>query len=98
MQAHTAASKTELTAHEKFAEPRNVEVLSITPNRKELGKLFKKEAKAVGDALEALAEGGWWPCTVGWQQTVDSRGPRLRHTCRRAWAGERGARQCSRAL
>lgn len=32
------------------------------PNKKELGKLYKKDAKAIADALEAMSEcerGGW---------------------------------------
>jgi len=33
-----------------------VEVLTIIPNKKELGKLFKKDAKVISDALEALSE------------------------------------------
>ena len=60
-------SKVELTAFETFPEPRMVEELSIVPNKKELGKLFKKEAKAIGDTLEAMCEGARHetPCTGG---------------------------------
>ncbi|GAB4820588.1 hypothetical protein N2152v2_007634 [Parachlorella kessleri] len=57
LRAHTLMSKVELTAFETFSEPRMVEELSIVPNKKELGKLFKREAKAIGDALEAMCEG-----------------------------------------
>lgn len=56
-------SKVELSAYERFAEPKEVDVLSILPNKKELGKLFKKDAKAIADALEAMSEcerGGPW--------------------------------------
>lgn len=56
LRAHTAMSKTELTAYEKFPEPREVEVTTVTPNKKELGLAFKRDAKAVADALEALGE------------------------------------------
>lgn len=49
-------SKTELSAFEVFPEPRMVEELSIKPAMKELGKLFKREAKAVAEALEAMSE------------------------------------------
>ena len=67
-------SKVELSAYERFAEPKEVDVLAITPNRKELGKLFKKEAKAICDSLEALPECEWalglWGClgrtVAGW--------------------------------
>lgn len=55
-QAHSAMSKVELSAYERFAEPKEVDVLSILPNKKELGKLFKKDAKAIADALEAMSE------------------------------------------
>ncbi|WIA35437.1 hypothetical protein OEZ86_003878 [Tetradesmus obliquus] len=56
LRAHTTASKTELTAYEKFAEPREVDVLRVIPNKKEMGTAFKKDAKAVTEALEALPE------------------------------------------
>ncbi|GBF92515.1 hypothetical protein Rsub_04619 [Raphidocelis subcapitata] len=56
LRAHTAMSKTELNAYEKFTEPREVEVTTVTPNKKELGLGFKRDAKAVADALEALGE------------------------------------------
>ena len=52
-------SKVELSAYERFAEPQEVDVLTILPNKKELGKLFKKDAKAISDALEALPECEW---------------------------------------
>ena len=52
-------SKVELSAYEKFAEPREVEVLTITPNKRELGKLFKREAGAIASALEAMSECEW---------------------------------------
>lgn len=39
-----AASRlqTELTAYEKFSEPREVDVLRVVPNKKEMGLAFKK--------------------------------------------------------
>lgn len=55
-------SKVELTAFEAFPEPRMVEELSIAPNKKELGKLFKREAGAVAAALEAMCEGRCGRC------------------------------------
>jgi hypothetical protein len=45
-----------LTAYEKFPEPREVEELKVTANKKELGATFKKDAKAIAEALEALPE------------------------------------------
>ena len=49
-------SKVELSAYERFAETQEVEVVAIVPNKKELGRLFKKDAKPVCDALEAMSE------------------------------------------
>jgi hypothetical protein len=37
-----AAAQTELTAYEKFSEPREVDVLRVIPNKKEMGTAFKK--------------------------------------------------------
>lgn len=55
-QAHTSMSKIELAAFEKFPEPRMEEVLKVVPNNKELGAAFKKDQKAIKEALEALDE------------------------------------------
>jgi len=49
-------TQTELTAYEKFPEPREVEELKVTANKKELGVAFKKDAKVVAEALESLPE------------------------------------------
>eukprot|EP00271_Cylindrocystis_brebissonii_P010383 TRINITY_DN26558_c0_g1_i1.p1 TRINITY_DN26558_c0_g1~~TRINITY_DN26558_c0_g1_i1.p1 ORF type:complete len:717 (+),score=144.98 TRINITY_DN26558_c0_g1_i1:155-2305(+) len=56
LKAHSEKSKVELVAYEKFPEPREVEVLSIAPNKKELGKAFKKDQKIIAESLEALGE------------------------------------------
>jgi len=56
LRAHTSMSKVELTAYEKFPEPREVEVTRVIPNKQALGMAFKKEAKAVVEALEGLCE------------------------------------------
>lgn len=56
LNAHAGASKVDLTAYEQFSEPRMVEVMEIKPDKKSLGKDFKKDAKAIGAALEALGE------------------------------------------
>lgn len=45
--------------------PMQVEVLSIAPNKRELGKLFKKEAGAVAAALEGMCEGERTPYGTG---------------------------------
>lgn len=50
-------SKVEMNAFEKFPEVREVEVVSVVPNKKELGRLYKKDAAAVAAALEGLCEG-----------------------------------------
>jgi glycyl-tRNA synthetase len=54
LKAHSTKSGTELTAHERFAEPKMEEVLVVEPNKKDMGKAFKKDVKAVTDALAAL--------------------------------------------
>ncbi|KXZ46296.1 hypothetical protein GPECTOR_45g166 [Gonium pectorale] len=56
LQAHTAMSKIDLTAFDKYDTPRMVEVVKVVPNNKELGAVFKKDQKAVKEALEALDE------------------------------------------
>ena len=43
-----------LAAEKKLAEPRTVDVVEMVPNKGPLGKAFKKDAKAVTDALAAL--------------------------------------------
>ncbi|CAG9467587.1 unnamed protein product [Pedinophyceae sp. YPF-701] len=56
LSAHGAASKTDLTAYVAFEKPKMVEVTVVKPDKKALGKEFKKDAKAVQAALEALSE------------------------------------------
>ncbi|KAG8081797.1 hypothetical protein GUJ93_ZPchr0014g47593 [Zizania palustris] len=56
LRAHSDKSSVPLEAHEKFAEPREVEKLVITPSKKELGLAFKGNQKMVLEALEAMNE------------------------------------------
>ncbi|KAF7009014.1 hypothetical protein CFC21_023643 [Triticum aestivum] len=56
LRAHSDKSGVPLEAHEKFAEPREVEKLVITPSKKELGLAFKGSQKMVLEALEAMGE------------------------------------------
>ncbi|KAA0047646.1 hypothetical protein IC582_011156 [Cucumis melo] len=56
LHAHTEKSGVPLVAHEKFAEPREVEKLVIAPVKKELGLAFKGCQKNVVEALEAMKE------------------------------------------
>ncbi|KAL1820761.1 hypothetical protein ACET3Z_015630 [Daucus carota] len=56
LRAHMDKSGVPLVAHEKFAEPKEVEKLVITPNKKELGLAFKGKQKMVVEALEAMQE------------------------------------------
>ncbi|XP_046419532.1 glycine--tRNA ligase [Neodiprion pinetum] len=51
---HTKATGVRLIAEKKLAEPKVVDVVEAFPNKGVLGKAFKKEAKAVLDALAAL--------------------------------------------
>jgi len=57
LNAHAAKSKVDLSAYEKFAEPREVTELVVDSNKQLMGKELKKEAKAVTDALAAMCEG-----------------------------------------
>lgn len=56
LRAHTEKSGVALVAHEKFAEPKEVEKVVITPVKKELGLAFKGSQKMVVEALEAMDE------------------------------------------
>ncbi|KAK8693032.1 hypothetical protein V6N13_070631 [Hibiscus sabdariffa] len=56
LRAHTDKSGVPLVAHEKFAEPREVEKLVIAPVKKELGLAFKGDQRMVCEALEAMSE------------------------------------------
>ena len=85
-------SKVELSAYEKFAEPREVEVLTIVPNKRELGKQYKREAGAISAALEAMSEcerrggvGGWCRGKAGWGEALQPESnPPAPHTYARA--------------
>ncbi|KAL4854691.1 Glycine--tRNA ligase [Chlorella vulgaris] len=54
--AHATSSKVDMRAYEQFPEPRNVDVLTIVPNKKILGKVFTKHAQAVINALNTMSE------------------------------------------
>lgn len=54
VQAHIDHSGAELTAFEKFDEPREVEEEAVRPRFDSLGPLFKAKAKAVADAVSRL--------------------------------------------
>ncbi|KAJ4834808.1 hypothetical protein Tsubulata_013976 [Turnera subulata] len=56
LRAHSEKSGVSLVAHEKFAEPKEVEKLVISPVKKELGLAFKGSQKNVVEALEAMDE------------------------------------------
>ncbi|WVZ85415.1 hypothetical protein U9M48_032349 [Paspalum notatum var. saurae] len=53
LRAHSDKSGEKLEAHEKFAEPKEVEKLVITPSKKELGLAFKGNQRMVLESLEA---------------------------------------------
>lgn len=52
MQAHAAKSKQDMTAYEKYDQPKMKVV--VTPNKQVLGKTFKRQAKAVQEVLEQM--------------------------------------------
>ena len=49
-------SKTELVAHIKYDAPRVEDVVSVRPVKRTVGLAFKKEQKAVVEALEGLGD------------------------------------------
>ncbi|PRQ39756.1 putative glycine--tRNA ligase [Rosa chinensis] len=54
LKAHSGKSRFE--AHEQLSEPRDVEILVISPVKKQLGPAFGKKQKNVLEALEAMNE------------------------------------------
>jgi glycyl-tRNA synthetase len=53
---HSKATNTPMVATMKFDQPKEIEVAKLKFNRKALGMAFKKEARTVSSALDALAE------------------------------------------
>ncbi|XP_019870544.2 glycine--tRNA ligase [Aethina tumida] len=51
---HTNATGVRLAAEKKLAEPKVVDVVEAAPNKGPFGKTFKKDAKAITDALAKL--------------------------------------------
>ncbi|KAJ8946487.1 hypothetical protein NQ314_008881 [Rhamnusium bicolor] len=51
---HTQATGIRLAAEKKLTEPKVVDVVEATPNKGLLGKMFKKDAKTITDALSNL--------------------------------------------
>ncbi|GJW74621.1 glycine--tRNA ligase, mitochondrial 1-like protein, partial [Tanacetum coccineum] len=70
LRAHTDKSGVALVAQEKFAEPKEVEKLVITPNKKVLGLAFKGNGKMVIESLEAMNENE----AMGMKATLESNG------------------------
>jgi glycyl-tRNA synthetase len=54
LRSHMAQSQANLTVYMPFDEPIKQEKLVVKPDMKKLGPLFRKGAKAVADALQAL--------------------------------------------
>ena len=64
VQAHSEKSKQDLTAYEQFKDPQMVTVTTLMPNRKEIGKAFKKDAKVLAPRTHAaIAHGCEGACT-----------------------------------
>ena len=53
LQAHSEKSKQDLTAYEQFKDPQTVTVTTLTPNRKEIGKAFKKDGKVLARPVQS---------------------------------------------
>nr|GEW12286.1 glycine--tRNA ligase, mitochondrial 1-like [Tanacetum cinerariifolium] len=56
LRAHMDNTTAKLEAQEIYAEPKEVEELVVTPNKKELGLAFEGNQKMVIDSLEAMNE------------------------------------------
>ena len=57
LQAHAAKSKQDMSAYEPFPEgPRMADVLVVAADKREIGKTYKRDAKAITEALESLSE------------------------------------------
>lgn len=54
MTQHSKATGIRLAAEKKLAEPKTIDVVEAVPNKGVLGKHFKKDAKAITDALTNL--------------------------------------------
>lgn len=53
---HSQKTKTELVAARLLPEPRLVKFVKVTPNKKEIGKVFKQDSKPINDVLDEMVE------------------------------------------
>lgn len=53
---HSEVSKVELLAARQLKEPRQVKLVKISVNSKEVGKVFKQDAKIIKEKLEGAEE------------------------------------------
>ena len=53
---HAKRTKTELVAARLLPEPRQVKYVKVNANKKEIGKIFKQDSKAVNELLEESSE------------------------------------------
>jgi glycyl-tRNA synthetase len=53
---HAQRTKTELVAARLLKEPKQVKLIKVTLNKKELGKNYKQDTKAISDKVEELSE------------------------------------------
>lgn len=56
LDVHAKATNTPMVATMKFDTPKEVEIAKLKFDRKKIGMVFKKDARAVSSALDALAE------------------------------------------
>ena len=56
LDVHAKATNTPMVATQRFDEPKEIELAKLKFDRKALGMVFKKDARIVSSALEALAE------------------------------------------
>jgi glycyl-tRNA synthetase len=56
LSAHSARTKTELVAARILPEPKQVKLVKINVNKKEIGKVFKQDSKPINDVLDEFNE------------------------------------------
>jgi glycyl-tRNA synthetase len=53
---HAKRTKTELVAARLLAEPRQVKFVKVSPNKKEIGKVFKQDSQPINVAIDEMSE------------------------------------------
>lgn len=56
LRSHSKHSSAELTAYEKYSEPRQEERVRLLPNKREIGQAYRSESKPILEELEKMGE------------------------------------------